>query len=147
MWQNLWFLVENNVCRIVTNVFLTEFQTWKSEYEGKNCVSYVMNCSAKKRANNTIKRYYYCHRSHTYKPTGQNKRSMKNIGSNKIGAGCPSSIELTVSPSGVHSVKIWPVHLGHTMEVNRCKLTKEERAAIASMSHPIIICMFLRYNV
>lgn len=84
---------------------------------------------------NIQKKYFNCHRSYKYEPSGKNIRALKHLGSNKIGKACPSRMEVTVEVNGeqitnVH-VKFWKTHHGHTAELGHVPLDKVSRAEIA----------------
>lgn len=78
---------------------------------------------------------FKCHRDGIFKSKsqGERKRALKTTGSNKINSACPASMKLTIDPSGKVSVVFTKTHVGHSNEVCRLTLTKQEKILIAEM--------------
>ena len=111
----------------------SDFQDWKTKYELENLVSYVLD-SSQKQLSSCEKLYFYCHRSHDYEGRGSNIRSLKSMGTNKMNAACPSTMEVEIR-EGIYYVKFFTTHVGHGEEIGRVHLNKNERAQLAGNSH------------
>ncbi|KAK7866262.1 hypothetical protein R5R35_001691 [Gryllus longicercus] len=109
-----------------------DFQLWKDSIQANNVSFYVLDTSKKIMKDGTEKKYYNCHRSHSYKCTGKNIRKLKRAGSSKIGRTCPSRLEVVVK-DGHLDVKFWTTHVGHSMDVGHTTLSKAVRTEIAEM--------------
>nr|CAD7456446.1 unnamed protein product [Timema tahoe] len=73
-----------------------------------------------------------CHRQGTYvdKVGEQRKHKFKSQGSNKIGSGCSSFIEMIHDGQNIN-VTYYKTHCGHSSTLERVMLTKEDRIRIA----------------
>ncbi|XP_067141808.1 zinc finger protein 800-like [Centruroides vittatus] len=107
-----------------------EFESWKRKTESRSSSSYVLHTSMNTLSDGTQKKFYNCHRSHHYRKFGQNIRSLKSSGSNKIGTACPSRIEVLENQNSI-AVKFWKTHVGHSIDIERIYLSKETRMEIA----------------
>lgn len=75
--------------------------------------------------------YYNCHRSYIYKGKGNNIRTLKGAGTNKIGSACPSRMVVCFKEEGLIIVQYWKTHIGHTLDIGRVFLSQKTRAEIA----------------
>nr|CAD7424630.1 unnamed protein product [Timema monikensis] len=75
-----------------------------------------------------------CHRQGTYvdKVGEQRKHKFKSQGSNKIGSGCSSFIEMIHDGQNIN-VTYYKTHCGHSSTLERVMLTKEDRIRIAGL--------------
>lgn len=109
-----------------------EFEEWKKNVEEETKARFVRK-SCYKLNNGSFRTKYCCHRSGYFKPRGKNLRRTKILGSNKINAICPSKIIAIVNTDSKVEVSFFSQHSGHSMELERITLSKNERAEIADM--------------
>ncbi|XP_049779353.1 uncharacterized protein LOC126176251 [Schistocerca cancellata] len=116
-------------CQEIEFGCLADFEEWKISYEKVNHVRYVMNCSEQERLEKRV-RYYHCHRSFNFNSKGTGARCVKSMGTNKIGSTCPSNMQVTITEDKC-CLKFFPKHMGHTQDVGRTFLHRNERAELA----------------
>lgn len=107
------------------------FLAWKANIERETKSMFV------KHGGTTVREgvrysYYRCHRSGHFKSRGQGKRSLKTRGSNKINATCPAGMKVQKVSDNCLQVEFVKTHIGHTADVDRIRLTPDERKFIAS---------------
>lgn len=105
-----------------------DFINWKHNTEKLTTTSYVRSYCTPRLLS------FQCHRSGSYKKKGFDKRRMKEIGSCKINAFCPSGIIVKVFENNVVCASYLATHIGHTNEPEHIRMTPEERSAIKA--HP-----------
>jgi hypothetical protein len=117
-----------------------EFKKWKDKMEEKFLSFYALDTSAKLLSDGSKKEYYNCHRSYKYIRKGQDIRTLKSTGTNKIESACPSRIEALIKSDGSVTVNFWKTHVGHTSDIARVLLNKQTKAEIASMLKYKTLC-------
>lgn len=112
--------------------FVSEFEKWKKEIEETNKCQYVSKVVERKLKHaNCVRREYFCHRSYSADiKTSNRKRSVKSLGSNKMGCVCPSRIIVDIKGK-LLNVTFFEKHIGHECEIVRTRIPKDERAKIA----------------
>lgn len=95
---------------------IEDFLNWKKEVEEQNSSTYVRKCGAASVKGKKVS-YYYCHKSGTYNCRGRGIRKLKELGSNKINATCPSMIKVVEGQDKV-TVKFCSTHAGHALTTN-----------------------------
>lgn len=73
---------------------------------------------------------YVCHRSGFYRNHSKGVRKVKYKGTNKINGYCPSEL-VVISDESSCLVEYVKTHIGHSNEIQRVTLTREERDALA----------------
>lgn len=112
----------NNVC---------QFLKWKKDLEHNTITRFVKYRN--KYFKSSTKNFYRCHRDGIFKKSGRNIRQLKSHGSNKINGHCPAKLEVChFKEKEEILVKFTKTHVGHTMEIQKINLDKEERIFIAS---------------
>ncbi|BES94986.1 Zinc finger protein [Nesidiocoris tenuis] len=112
---------------------MTEFEVWKSNVERTDVCHFVHSQGPKNR-NGFRVLYLRCFRSGDFRSEGKGLRRPKLKGSNKINGVCPASIKAVEDKAtGFVEVTFMPDHIGHSKEIDRLKLTREERSGIATM--------------
>lgn len=102
-----------------------DFINWKHNTEKLTTTSYVRSyCTP-----NLLS--FQCHRSGSYKKKGFDKRRMKEGGSCKINAFCPSGIVVKVFENNVVCASYLATHIGHTNEPEHIRMTPEERTTVS----------------
>ncbi|XP_065219618.1 uncharacterized protein LOC135845080 [Planococcus citri] len=109
---------------------LNEFQAWKLKEEKQSISRFVKLTRHGNLRNGAIVAYYYCHRSFHFVKKAKTAKK-KHRGSNKTGFACPARMKVIGTNEQV-TVNYCSSHVGHTCEVGRLTLNKEERAALAS---------------
>lgn len=103
-----------------------DFINWKHNTEKLTTTSYVRSyCTP-----NLLS--FQCHRSGSYKKKGFDKRRIKEVGSCKINAFCPSGIIVKVFENNVVCASYLATHIGHTNEPEHIRMTREERTAVSA---------------
>lgn len=109
---------------------ILEFRAWKLKLEKETQSQYVTIRGLRKRSNYT-QREFICHRSYIAKSIStQRKRTLKSLGTNKIGGTCPSRMIVRITDKTV-SVNFIRIHIGHCTETIRMRLPSNQRVAIA----------------
>lgn len=103
-----------------------DFINWKLNTEKLTTTSYVRSYCTPSLLS------FQCHRSGSYKKKGLDKRRMKEAGSCKINAFCPSGIVVKVFEDNVVCASYLATHIGHTNEPEHIRTTPKERSAIRS---------------
>ncbi|XP_046990382.1 uncharacterized protein LOC124595609 [Schistocerca americana] len=116
-------------CQAIEFGCLADFEEWKISYEKVNHVRYVMNCSEQERLEKRV-RYYRCHRYFNFSSKGTGARCVKSMGTNKIGSTCPCNMQVATTEDKC-CLKFFPKHMGHTQDVRRTFLHRNERAELA----------------
>ncbi|KAB0790536.1 hypothetical protein PPYR_15062, partial [Photinus pyralis] len=106
-----------------------EFDTWKANMESNTNASYVLD-TCEKKLKNGLRQYLNCHRSFNFSMKQSRKRSIKHIGSNKIGFACPSRMVVTKTFQKI-LVTFYPNHCGHECEMGRLRLQQNDRSTLA----------------
>jgi hypothetical protein len=117
-----------------------EFKKWKDKMEEKFLSFYALDTSAKLLSDGNKKEYYSCHRSYKYIRKGQDIRTLKSTGTNKIESACSSRIEASIKSDGCVPVNFWKTHVGHTSDIGCVLLNKQTKTEIASMLKYKILC-------
>lgn len=99
-----------------------DFINWKHNTEKLTTTSYVRAYCTETLLS------FQCHRSGSYKTKGSNKRRLKEVGSCKINAFCPSAITVKIFENNVVCASYLATHIGHTNEPEHIRMTAEERA-------------------
>uniref|UniRef100_A0A131YPJ6 C2H2-type domain-containing protein n=1 Tax=Rhipicephalus appendiculatus TaxID=34631 RepID=A0A131YPJ6_RHIAP len=111
---------------------LQDFFRWKQNEERREKVCFVASSSAKTLYGGRIKRWYVCHRSGSYIPSGKGRRRLKSQGSCKINAHCMATMSSVQDiQTGVVTLVYQKKHYGHDIDLGHLRLSKEERQAIA----------------
>lgn len=119
---------------------------WKSNIEKDTQTQYVAERGLRQ-YNTYSQREYVCHRS--YQPVlrgPDRKRTLKSVGTNKIGAACPSRMIVKFMDSKTVIVNFVRCHIGHTADIIRMSLPREQRAEIAGKYISSYISLFRRIN-
>ncbi|CAA9999134.1 unnamed protein product [Nesidiocoris tenuis] len=106
-----------------------DFISWKNDQEKAEVCNYTIAYRRSKVNIDTL--YYRCHRDGYYKPKGKGVRRLKVKGTNRINGLCPASVTAKKHENGHVDVKYISTHVGHEREVDRLRLSREERAEIA----------------
>lgn len=111
----------------------TEFRNWKHKFEETSHFMYVKHSSSKiSVSSNERKTYFVCHRTGTFQSGSCGKRKLKQQGSNKINASCPSTMEVVESlKDGSVKLVLWKTHAGHSADISRTFLSSSERNWLA----------------
>ncbi|XP_042911250.1 uncharacterized protein [Parasteatoda tepidariorum] len=112
-----------------------DFFKWKNEIESSTLSSYIKKCGDRTLTDESITNSYYCHRSGAYDEKKERSRRVKSLGSNKIGVTCPA--HMTVKKQKTDTGTIITVfyqasHIGHSCEVGRVPISKEQKVLLAS---------------
>nr|CAD7406263.1 unnamed protein product [Timema poppensis] len=105
----------------------SKFNKWKTEVEIETKSSYVKNFGAYQcrgdKSKSFFKSLFRCHRQGTYvdKVGEQRKHKFKSQGSNKIGSGCSSFIEMIHDGQNIN-VTYYKTHCGHSSTLERATL-------------------------
>lgn len=108
---------------------LAEFEEWKMKEETHTISSFVKRNGTKKYPDGRSIDRFCCHRSGNYIPMIKSKRKRRSLGSNKTGFYCPAKIKLECSDEGIF-VTYLNLHLGHTHELKRLRLSREEKVTV-----------------
>lgn len=126
------------------------FLNWKQNIEQKTQSQYVVLMAEREiKSKNCIRKEYFCHRSYSMRSnTEERKRSMKSLGSNKMGAVCPSRMIVDILEKRVE-VNFFRKFVGHLCEVIRTKIPKNERFKIAGKTiyYDIFSAMLIRNHL
>lgn len=143
-----------NVLKKYKLIFIV-FLNWKQSIEHKTQSQYVVLMAEREiKSKNCIRKEYFCHRSYSMRSSEERKRSMKSLGTNKIGAVCPSRMIVDNLEEQVE-VTFISKHIGHLCEVIRTKIPKDERFKIAGKTrkghiiykHHICTAILIRNNL
>nr|XP_024215683.1 uncharacterized protein LOC106680190 isoform X2 [Halyomorpha halys]XP_024215689.1 uncharacterized protein LOC106680190 isoform X2 [Halyomorpha halys] len=119
------------VTEVIKFVNFCQFLKWKKDLERKTITRFVKYRN--KYFKSSTKNFYRCHRDGIFKTSGRNMRQLKAHGSNKINGHCPAKLEVCqFKDKDEILVKFTKTHVGHTMEIQKINLDKEERKFIAS---------------
>ncbi|CAB0008236.1 unnamed protein product [Nesidiocoris tenuis] len=119
----------NRVCYDFQTV--DEFNSWKERVEREEMSRYiVLKGTAKLKTVNVT--YFRCYRDGLFHSRGTGKRLLKVKGTNKMNGCCPSEIKLVEDRESGH-VKMHLIkdHFGHSIELDRLPLLKQEKDLIA----------------
>ncbi|XP_065219226.1 uncharacterized protein LOC135844796 [Planococcus citri] len=109
---------------------MAQFLEWKNTMEKDTNSSYAQNSKAVTDNGKRTTYRYICHRSGFYRKASKGIRKVKYKGSNKIDGYCPSELEVTYDEGGCQ-VNYVKTHIGHSNEIQRTTLTREQRDALA----------------
>ncbi|XP_054710760.1 D-ribitol-5-phosphate cytidylyltransferase-like isoform X2 [Uloborus diversus] len=117
------------------------FETWKKKMEISSGYAYIRRISEKKLQKGEAKTHFICHRSGIHKSESKGVRKQKEMGSNKIGSTCPSTMEVSRSLSdGKVHVIFWKTHIGHDAEIERTPVLKKFRPRNSdSITYPVCV--------
>ncbi|GFQ90441.1 uncharacterized protein TNCT_268221 [Trichonephila clavata] len=110
---------------------LEDFKLWKETIEKQTTSLYVKNTGSKSDKTDGKITYFYCHRNGYYNTRGDKKRNMKMSGSNKINGNCPSKMKVYEDTESKVTVEFTKTHIGHGIDLERMKITREEKEDIA----------------
>lgn len=108
-----------------------QFEEWKLSVEKRDYNQFTRNTGVKTSADGVRKLTYSCFRDGSFKTRGVGARQEKILGSNKINGCCPSKIVARFLPTGRVNVDYVKTHVGHTNDLGRMKLSKNEREEVA----------------
>lgn len=117
-------------------IIVLEFEGWKKKIEKEDKCQYVTDTWERRLVNfEYVRREYICYRPFLYtsRIKGQTRKwKVKSLGSNRIGAACPSRIIVDYVPrkSSV-LVQFYRKHIGHTCDLIRTHIPEHERTKIA----------------
>uniref|UniRef100_A0A0A9Z9U1 C2H2-type domain-containing protein n=1 Tax=Lygus hesperus TaxID=30085 RepID=A0A0A9Z9U1_LYGHE len=110
---------------------LEEFRSWKTKVEKEETSRYIVLKGVSKLKSCNVW-YYRCHRDGFFNSKGTGKRNLKVKGTNKINGCCPSEMKVMEDKeTGNVQVHFVDTHVGHSKDLNRLPLLKEDKDRIA----------------
>lgn len=119
----------------------TDFLNWKKEEEKKTTTSYVRHTGWQEMKNGAKSVQYHCNRSGYFNSKSKGIHRLKSQGSNKIGARCPSSMIVKVTPDSAVHVTYYKTHCGHAISNAHIRLQDDDRTRIAGRHRSFTGCM------
>lgn len=107
---------------------MLDYQNWKTEIEKEEECQYVaITAERKLKFADCIRREYFCQRSYFSRiKTEDRRRSVRSLGSGKVGSTCLSRIILDIKGSRSVKVIFFRLHVGHKNEIIRTRIPKDE---------------------
>ncbi|KAF6204557.1 hypothetical protein GE061_018717 [Apolygus lucorum] len=110
---------------------LEEFRCWKRKVERDETSRYIVLKGVSKLKSCNVW-YYRCHRDGFFNSKGTGKRTLKVKGTNKINGCCPSEMKVMEDKeTGKVQVHFVDTHVGHSKDLSRMPLLKEDKDRIA----------------
>ena len=114
----------------VSHLTKVDFVSWKNDLELANCQSFVMRNSSKNKKGEKII-HYRCNRSGHFITQSEGKRSLKSVGTRKIGNNCTAFMKTIEHLDGTVSTEYCSTHYGHEIEAQHINWPQSVREQIA----------------